>query len=112
MAHPSKRKGNTYERELVQQARAAGLPAERAYASNGRSLGMAEDVDVVVAGQRIQAKRRKRLPMHLRPSETVDAVAFREDHGATNVLLRWSDFLKLAVSRYNEENGGTDAEQS
>jgi Holliday junction resolvase len=39
MTHTSKRKGNAYERELVNQAIAAGLTSKRAYASNGLSLG-------------------------------------------------------------------------
>jgi hypothetical protein len=38
MAHPSKRKGNRFERELREAFREAGLRAERAYASNGESL--------------------------------------------------------------------------
>jgi hypothetical protein len=95
MTHPSKRKGNHYERELVSDAVALGIEAERAYASNGRALGHAEDVDCVIGGQRVQAKRRKALASFLRPSASVDAVAFREDRGETFVLLRWSDWLKL-----------------
>ena len=39
IAHPSKRKANRHERELVKIAEAKGLEAERAYASNGQSLG-------------------------------------------------------------------------
>ena len=38
MTHPSKIKGNNYERELVAQARDKGLESERAYASNGRCM--------------------------------------------------------------------------
>ena len=95
MTHPSKRKGNHFEREIVNQATACGIPAERAYASNGKALGHAEDVDCVIGGHRVQAKRRKALAAFLRPSETVDAVAFREDRGETFVLLRLADWLNL-----------------
>ena len=62
MTHPSKVKGNNYERELVAQARDKGLESERAYASNGRSLGESEEVDLIISGCRVQAKRRKALP--------------------------------------------------
>ena len=98
MTHPSKRKGNNFERELVSEAHQAGLSAERAYASNGKSLGHAEDVDLVVAGKRIQAKRRKAIAAFLRPSETVDAVAVREDHGETIVLVTWWEYLELILA--------------
>ena len=95
MTHPSKRKGNSYERELVNEAKSRGLEAERAYASNGRALGHAEDVDCVIGGKRVQAKRRKALAAFLRPTETVDAVAFREDRGGTFVLVTLDEWLDL-----------------
>jgi Holliday junction resolvase len=46
--HPSKRKGGAFERDLVHDAEAVGLTAERAFMSNGRALGCAETVDVLV----------------------------------------------------------------
>ena len=100
MAHPSKVKGTNFERELVNEARKAGLVAERAYASNGRALGEAEQVDVIIRAPskaskdvRIQAKRRKSLAAYLQIPPGVDAVVFREDRGDTYVLLRWEDLL-------------------
>ena len=93
MAHPSKVKGTNFERELVNEAKRRGLVAERAYASNGRALGETEQVDVVVQGMRIQAKRRKSLAAYLQIPPGVDAVVFREDRGDTYVLLRWEDLL-------------------
>lgn len=38
MAHPSKRKANRHERQIVNEAERYGLDAQRAYASNGESL--------------------------------------------------------------------------
>lgn len=93
MSHPSKRKGSGFERELVNQARDLGLQAERAYASNGRALGCAETVDIVVQGCRVQAKRRRKIAADLRIPEGADAVAFREDNGESLVLIQWSVFL-------------------
>ena len=95
MSHPSKTKGNSYERELVNQAAAKGLCAERAYASNGKALGHAETVDLVVSGARVQAKRRKSLAAFLKPPEGADVAVFREDRGESYALLRYSDFLDL-----------------
>ena len=99
MTHPSKRKGNAYERELVNQAKDSGLEAKRAWASNGRSLGLHEEVDLVVADKRIQAKRRKSIASYLLPNENVDAVAFRPDAGETVVLLTWWEYLDLMKER-------------
>jgi Holliday junction resolvase len=93
VSHPSKRKGNTFEREIVQLAKVAGLEAERAYASNGRALGEADTVDVVIAGVRVQCKRRKALPAYLRVPDGADVTVFREDRGESLVLMRLEDFL-------------------
>lgn len=95
MTHPSKRKGNTFEREIVKQAIASGLTAQRAYASNGRSLGHHEEVDLLVAGKRIQAKRRKAIASWMRPNVNVDAVAVREDNGETMIIMTWWEYLDL-----------------
>lgn len=95
VVHPSKNKGNVFERELVNLARDSGLRAKRAYASDGTSLGHTPEVDLLVAGFRIQAKRRKNLASFLVPSEEVDATAFRRDYGESLILMRYSDWLDL-----------------
>ena len=95
MTHPSKNKGNNYERELVKLAQAHGLPAKRAYASNGEALGHSVEVDLLIGQERVQAKRRRTLAAFLKPSEDVDAVVFREDRGESFVLLRFDDWLEL-----------------
>jgi Holliday junction resolvase len=102
MPHPSKRKANRHERELVKIAEAKGLKAERAYASNGESLGEVEACDVLVRGRdsdvmdlRIQAKRRATIASYLEPPEGTDAVVVREDRADNLVVLRFKDFLDL-----------------
>ena len=65
MSSPSKVKGNTFEREVVNQAKEFGLKSIRAYASNGMSLGEAEDVDVKIENLKGQCKRRKRIAQWL-----------------------------------------------
>jgi len=95
MSHPSKTKGNGFERELVKRARDAGLEAERAYASNGRALGEVEEVDLVVQGCRIQAKRRKKIADFLRIPPGADAVVFRQDRGETLAMIPYQTLLTL-----------------
>jgi Holliday junction resolvase len=99
MTHPSKRKGNGFERELVQLARDSGLTSERAYASNGRALGCVEAVDLTIDDKRIQAKRRACLPAYLQLPDGCDAVVFRQDRGTTLVLIDIYEYLDLLKSR-------------
>jgi hypothetical protein len=108
MPHSSKRKGNRFEREVVETAEAYGLEAERAYASNGQSLGEVEECDVLVRRDdakvmealRIQAKRRKSHAQYLHPPEGTDAVVLREDREEALAVVPFDLFLKL----YHEAN--------
>ena len=105
MPHSSKRKANRHEREIVKIAEAKGLESERAYASNGRSLGEVEACDVLVRGRdsdvldalRIQAKRRASVASYLEPPEGTDAVVVREDRADNLVVLDLEDFLNLVT---------------
>lgn len=106
MAHPSKSKGNAYERQLVNQALQSGMAAKRAYASNGEALGHHAEVDLVVAGKRIQAKRRKAIATWMRPNKNVDAVCVREDRGDTIVLITWWEYLDLVKAASREAGDG------
>ena len=94
MSHPSKRKGNAFERELVNLAQGWGFSAQRAWGSNGRSLGMHDEVDLLIEEYKVQAKRRKTLPKYLKCEHT-DIVAFREDRGETYALMSMDKFLTL-----------------
>mgnify|MGYP004453840077 FL=1 len=95
MPNRSKQKGTRYESELVEQALAAGLKARRAWGSNGASIGHHPEVDLVVDGYKMQAKRRKSLPNWAAPSEHVDVQVFRQDRGESFVMLSWWDLLQL-----------------
>lgn len=95
MTHPSKRKGNTFERELVNAAKDAGLESKRAYASDGRSLGLHETVDLLIQDKKIQAKRRKSIAAFMQPTEHVDAVAIRQDRGSTLIVVTLEEYLNL-----------------
>ena len=94
MSHPSKQKGNRFEREIVDKAIDRGLKdSKRAWGSNGMALGEHPEVDCLVDGYKIQAKVRKKLPKYLIPSNEVDAVVFKQDRGEILMLIRYEDWL-------------------
>ena len=94
MAHPSKVKGNKFERDVVNKAKEFGLESKRAYASNGESLGMHAEVDLIIEDYKIQAKIRKKIASYLVPNKNVDAQLIRADRGEAYVVFRLEDWLK------------------
>lgn len=110
MGQRSSRKGKRYERELVREAEAAGLEAERAYASNGKALGEAEACDVllrhpeanVMDATRVQAKRRASIAQYLSPPDGADVTVIREDRGESLAVVPWSLFLDLVRAKSDE----------
>lgn len=103
MTHPSKTKGNSYERELVNEAKALGFDSKRAYASDGRSLGLHETVDLLIDDKRIQAKRRKSIAAFMKPTEHVDAVAIRQDRGETLIVMTLPEYFDLLKERQKDD---------
>jgi len=98
MTHPNKIRGNNLEREIVNTAKDMGLSAKRAYASDGRSLGKSEVVDVMVEDTCIQAKRRKKVAQWLYPSyhgDDVDVVVTRMDRKEALAILPLQRLLEL-----------------
>ena len=94
MPSPSKAKGNRFEREIVDKAKDRGLKySQRAWGSNGMSLGEHPEVDCLIDGYKVQAKVRKKLPAYLIPSKEVDAVVFKQDSGEILMLVRYEDRL-------------------
>ena len=94
MSSPSKQKGNRFENELVDLAKAWGLQAQRAWGSNGKAMGEHEEVDCKIEEYTVQAKRRKSIAKFLKCEHT-DIVAFREDRGETYALMPFDMFLNL-----------------
>ncbi len=94
MAHPSKQKGNRFERQIVELCKIWEIACKRAWGSNGESLGMPAEVDCVIEDDyRVQAKVRKKISSYLIPSEDVDAVVFKQDRGEVLMLVRFEDWL-------------------
>lgn len=98
MSHPSKIKGNTFEREIVQQAKERDLDAQRAWGSNGRALGYTEEVDCLIEGQKIQAKRRKKIADYMKPCVHVDVQVIRGDREEALAIIRYNDYLDMLAT--------------
>jgi len=93
MGNPSKEKGNRYEREVVRLAQELGLNAKRSWGSDGRSMGLHEEVDLVIEDWSVQAKIRKKIAQWITPSDFVDAQVVRENNGNSYIILRLEDWL-------------------
>jgi Holliday junction resolvase len=101
MATKSKQKGNRFEREIVKIFNDNDYQAKRAWGSNGMSLGLPEDVDVLIEELssgvkqfKIQAKRRAALPKYLKLGNC-DAVVIREDREVPLIMMPLMDFLAM-----------------
>jgi len=98
VSSPSKAKGNRLERAIVKAFTDAGHDCKRAWGSNGRSIGMPEDVDNVATVNgvqlRIQAKARKRVADFMKPPPSCNAAIIKEDRGDMLIVLRLQDFLQ------------------
>ena len=108
MSHPSKVKGNKFERDCCKKAELFEIPAKRAWASDGRSLGLDSEVDIVVGDKEysdemhVQCKIRKRLPEYIFPkNDVIDSHVIREDRGETYIVLRYDDYLS-EMRRYRQ----------
>ena len=108
MSHPSKIKGNKFERDVVKKAELFEIDGKRAWASDGRSLGLDAEVDVVIGNKKyndemhVQCKIRKRLPEYIFPkNDAIDSHLIREDRGEAYIVLRYDDYLS-EMRRYRQ----------
>ena len=94
MPNRSKEKGSRFERQIVQMCTEKDIPSKRAWGSNGQSLGMAEEVDVLIDSDiKVQAKVRKSMGAWMLPSSEVDLQVIKRDRGETLVVMRFDDWL-------------------
>lgn len=91
----SRVKGFSYEREVVNQAKDAGIPAKRAWGSDGRSLGLDPEADVVIGGRPFQCKRTKVISSRFTPSPGIYGQLIRADRQESLVVIRYKDYLQL-----------------
>jgi len=93
MTSKNKARGNRFERYVVKLARGMGKSARRAWASDGRSLGMHSEVDILIDGKPYQCKKRKNIADYIKPSEHVHGQIISEDYGETYIVMRLKDYL-------------------
>ena len=100
MSHPSKIKGNKFERDCCKLADVFEINSQRAWGSDGRSMGLDAEVDIVIGDKKYndqmhcQCKIRKRLPEYIFPkTDVVDCHLIRQDRGDTYIVLRYEDYL-------------------
>ena len=105
MPAKSKVKGNRFEREIDHIFNENGISAKRAWGSDGRTLGLDEDVDVLIQDLaegisqfKIQAKRRAALPKYLKLGNC-DAIVVREDREVPLIMLPLMDFLAMVKDK-------------
>ena len=107
MSHPSKVKGNKFESDCCDYATDLyEIPSKRAWGADGRSMGLHQEVDIVLGDKKYkdemhcQCKIRKRLPEYIFPkNDVIDCHLIREDRGETYIVLRYDDYL-AEMSRY------------
>lgn len=91
MTHKSRRIGNRLELRIVKEARLAGIEAERAWGSNGKSIGLDPDVDGLIGSIPFQAKRRITTPGYMMPSVPMLLIVAQKRYVVTTL----SNFLHL-----------------
>ena len=99
MPSKNKSRGNRLERLVVNQAKEVGIKAIRAYASNGLSLGEAEDVDVKIGHFKGQCKMRKKIATFMKPPESCDIALIKEDREDVLVVMKYNTFLNMILRR-------------
>ena len=98
MSHPSKVKGNSFEREIVNQLRDAGIKARRVPLS-GAVPGYEGDLRMAVGGldRQTECKRRKRafgtLSAHLGSN---DFLCVRDDRSPALMVMTMETFIGIA----------------
>jgi Holliday junction resolvase len=104
MASKSKAKGNRFERECVDIAEQHGFNAKRAWGSDGRSIGMSPEVDLVInylldedtaREMKVQCKVRKSIASYLLPPDDCDITLIKQDRGEIYATIRYKDLLEL-----------------
>ena len=95
MPSKSKAKGNRFERLCVNIAKSHKLKAVRAWASDGRSIGEHQEVDVKIEDYKAQCKTRKKIAKWIKPDEMVDVQLVKEDYGEAYIIQPYEQWLEM-----------------
>jgi hypothetical protein len=80
----------------VKIAEKSGLKARRSWGSDGRAMGYAKGVDVLVDEEiKIQCKKKKKLPQWLVVEEGVDYQVFQTDYKKPMIIIPVEEFFDL-----------------
>lgn len=107
----NKERGYELEAEVVHAAKARGLQAQRAWGSNGRALGLPQEVDVVintgVGDVWIQCKRKKRVAEYLVPSGEAHIQVVRADRQQALAVIPLDLLLSLFPKTHEHSHDPT-----
>tara|TARA_R110002020_G_scaffold308985_6_gene524534 strand:+ start:897 stop:1232 length:336 start_codon:yes stop_codon:yes gene_type:complete len=100
MPSKSKAKGNRFERECVKLAKEYGLESKRAWGSDGRSLGLDPEVDMLIENYTVQCKVRKRIASWIKPTEELGETHLqlvKESRGNIYAIISMKELLRMMV---------------
>ena len=101
MASKEKLKGNRFEYQVRDSFIDKGIDCVRSYGSDGRSLGLDKEVDLLVKhnGKQytVQCKVRKKISSFIKPSKDIYTQIIKEDRGDTVCIIRLKDFIELIL---------------
>ena len=99
MSSKQKQKGNRFEYQVRDTFIENGIDCVRSYGSDGRSLGLDKEVDLLVKHKgneyTIQCKVRKKISTFIKPSDDIYTQIIKEDRGDIICVLRLQDFIDL-----------------
>ena len=97
MPNKNAERGKRVERYIVDRAEKRGIEAMRAWGSDGRSMGLDREVDVVLGPKPItvQVKMREKLAKYLYPPKHVDVTIVKTDRREPLVIMPLEMFLDL-----------------
>lgn len=100
MPSKSKAKGNRFERECVKLAKKYGLESKRAWGSDGRSLGLDPEVDMLIENYTVQCKVRKRIASWIKPTEELGETHLqlvKESRGNIYAIISMKELLRMMI---------------
>ena len=99
MSSKQKQKGNRFEYQVRDTFIDSGIDCVRSYGSDGRSLGLDKEVDLLVKHKgseyTVQCKVRKKISTFIKPSDDIYTQIIKEDRGDVICVLRLKDFIDL-----------------
>jgi|TARA_R110000744_G_scaffold339876_1_gene444990 Holliday junction resolvase len=105
MGRSQKQKGNRIERKIVKKLQDSGFEAKRTWGSSGRSMGLDDEVDIVlgpapgVQDLYLQVKGRRKLADYIKPKEgIIHAQVLVQDREEPLVVIsfdKYVEYLKL-----------------